>query len=325
MRIDGRVTLAAALVALAACGGSDGYGTTAGPGGGGGGGGGGALGTVTVGSGIQYVSGHNASMNPAVDTITVGATVTWTWTGTLPHGVRSVGTPSFASSGTKTGSGTYAVTFNTAGTYKYDCNVHGGAMTGTIVVLPATSPPGSAGYDATATLTDPAGDTFRTNAPWDLAALSLARDAGALMVALDFTRDVVAPIADDPGALVALVDLDLDQDAETGSSAVADEFRQDGKSTGLGVDARIYFADVDAAGKVAVVDGDGRETGRVAPTYDGRRVTVRVPRSMLADDDGYVNAAAIVGIVGAPADIAPSIGNLTLLASSHDPIPEIVR
>ena len=50
---------------------------------------------------------------------------------------------------------------------------------------------------------------------------------------------------------------------------------------------------------------------------------VRVPRSMLGDDDGYVNAAAIVGIVGAPSDIVPAEGHLTLLASSHDPIPEI--
>jgi hypothetical protein len=50
---------------------------------------------------------------------------------------------------------------------------------------------------------------------------------------------------------------------------------------------------------------------------------VRVPRSILADDDGYVSAAAIVGIVGAPSDIVPAVGNLTLLPTSHDPIPEI--
>jgi plastocyanin len=31
-------------------------------------------------------------------------------------------------------SGTYAVKFDTAGVYQYDCAVHGSAMTGTIVV-----------------------------------------------------------------------------------------------------------------------------------------------------------------------------------------------
>src|SRR2546429_9726881 len=103
-------------------------------GGGGGGVGGGPVGSVTAGPGIQFVSGHNGSSNTAVDTIAAGGTVTWSWTGSLPHSVQSVGSPSFASSGTMTGSGTYTVTFPTAGTYQYDCAVHGQLMTGTIVV-----------------------------------------------------------------------------------------------------------------------------------------------------------------------------------------------
>jgi plastocyanin len=69
-----------------------------------------------------------------VDTIPVGGTVTWTWTGSLPHSVQSVGSSSFPSSDLKTGSGTYAVKFTAPGTYQYDCAVHGAAMTGTIVV-----------------------------------------------------------------------------------------------------------------------------------------------------------------------------------------------
>jgi len=93
---------------VAACGGAGGSYVTDGNRDGGGPGGG-VAGSVTIGSGIQYVSGHNGSMNPAVDTIVAGATVTWTWTGGLPHGVRSVGTPSFASSPAHTGSGTYKV------------------------------------------------------------------------------------------------------------------------------------------------------------------------------------------------------------------------
>ncbi len=90
--------------------------------------------SVTVGPGIQFVSAHNGTTNPAVDTIAVGGTATWTWTGSLPHSVQSVGTPSFASSGILTGSGTYAVTFPVAGTYRYNCAVHGSSMTGTLVV-----------------------------------------------------------------------------------------------------------------------------------------------------------------------------------------------
>jgi len=92
------------------------------------------VGAVTVGAGIEFVSGHNGSRNPAVDTISVGGTVTWAWAGSLPHSVESMGSSSFSSSDIKTGSGSYAVKFTAPGTYQYDCAVHGTAMTGTIVV-----------------------------------------------------------------------------------------------------------------------------------------------------------------------------------------------
>ncbi|MEP6687945.1 MAG: plastocyanin/azurin family copper-binding protein [Gemmatimonadales bacterium] len=105
-------------------------------GGNGGGGGGGAVGTVKVGN-IFFESGHNGTSNPAQDTVAVGQTVTWTWTltGAIPHSVQSQGAPSFTSSAEMTGSGmTYTHTFDTPGTYHYDCAVHGSAMSGTIVV-----------------------------------------------------------------------------------------------------------------------------------------------------------------------------------------------
>ncbi len=139
MRIHTAVIGLLGLASLAGCGGYGGassYGGGGGGygGGGGGGAGGGPVGSVTAGPGIQFVSGHNGSSNAAVDTIPTGGTVTWTWTGSLPHSVQSVGSQSFASSSTMTGSGTYAVTFDAPGTYQYDCAVHGQLMTGTIVV-----------------------------------------------------------------------------------------------------------------------------------------------------------------------------------------------
>jgi plastocyanin len=80
-----------------------------------------------------FKSAANATENPAVDTIAVGGKVTWTWGGANSHSVHSTGSPSFTSSSTAT-SGTYSFTFNAAGTYQYNCIVHGNAMTGTIVV-----------------------------------------------------------------------------------------------------------------------------------------------------------------------------------------------
>jgi plastocyanin len=91
---------------------------------------------VAVGN-IFFKSGHNGSVNPAVDTVAVGGTVTWTWTnsGNVPHSIESEGATSFTSSAIQTGDGsTYQIQFSTPGTYQYDCAVHGPMMSGTIVV-----------------------------------------------------------------------------------------------------------------------------------------------------------------------------------------------
>jgi plastocyanin len=115
------------------------------PGGGGGGTTGGGTGgtaapaaaAVTLGD-IFFRSDHNGSSNPAVDTVAVGGTVTWTWgsDADMPHSVQSQGSPSFTSSNIMTGSGnTHQATFAAAGTYQYDCAIHGQLMTGRIVVL----------------------------------------------------------------------------------------------------------------------------------------------------------------------------------------------
>jgi len=126
VRTTPAVMMTIALAGLAACSNSNSYGP---------GGGGGAVGSVDVGPGVQFVSRHNGSVNPAVDSVPAGTTVAWTWSGNRSHSVRSTGTPSFVSSGTLTGSGTYAVRFDVPGTYRYDCLVDGQAMTGRIVVI----------------------------------------------------------------------------------------------------------------------------------------------------------------------------------------------
>jgi plastocyanin len=91
---------------------------------------------VSVGNNV-FKSGHNGLANPAIDTIAAGGTVTWTWanTGGVPHSVRSLGLSIFRNSVVKSGDGsTYTAAFARAGTYQYDCAIHGEAMTGTIVV-----------------------------------------------------------------------------------------------------------------------------------------------------------------------------------------------
>ena len=88
--------------------------------------------SVNVGN-FFFKSVRNASQNPAVDTIAVNGTVTWNFTGGT-HGVQSTGSPSFTGQSAAVTTGTFQFTFTSAGSYSYDCLVHGTLMTGTIVV-----------------------------------------------------------------------------------------------------------------------------------------------------------------------------------------------
>ena len=83
---------------------------------------------------VFFRSTHNATMNPAVDTVAVNGTVTWTWTQSGTHAVHFVDSaipngPNISTSGAQ-----HSVTFTQAGVFDYFCGVHGSAMTGTVVV-----------------------------------------------------------------------------------------------------------------------------------------------------------------------------------------------
>jgi hypothetical protein len=126
---------AAAATAIGCSGDSTGTGGDNG-GGGGGGGGGGPVGAIIVGNDF-FQSSHNGT-RAAQDTVPVGQTVTWTWTGTgsVMHSILSDGPATFDGLDTpESGNGnTFTFTFTAAGTYNYHCGVHGPVMHGTIVV-----------------------------------------------------------------------------------------------------------------------------------------------------------------------------------------------
>jgi probable HAF family extracellular repeat protein len=91
-------------------------------------------GVVSVGN-TFFISNRNFSINPAVDTIPVGKTFTWTWVGGGTHNVQSTGSPSFPSSALISTKGAkYTYTFTQKGTYQYNCIRHPGTMTGRVLV-----------------------------------------------------------------------------------------------------------------------------------------------------------------------------------------------
>jgi|ERR671934_1650731 plastocyanin len=87
-------------------------------------------------AGMTKVDMRSIQFEPKKVTVKKGTTVEWTNQDSVNHDVTKVSGPgpNFKSGSGNLGSGdTYKVTFDTAGTIKYQCTVHPG-MTGTIVV-----------------------------------------------------------------------------------------------------------------------------------------------------------------------------------------------
>jgi plastocyanin len=88
------------------------------------------------------VAAVNFEFRPETRSVGVGDTVRWTFAGD-PHTVTS-GSPGSPDgrfdSGIKDPGATYQVTFDTAGTFRYFCQIHPEQMTGTIVVSAGPAP-----------------------------------------------------------------------------------------------------------------------------------------------------------------------------------------
>jgi len=76
----------------------------------------------------------NFAFAPQSITVAAGTEITWTNKDAAPHTVTS-DDGKFASSGNLAQGETYKVTFTTAGTYPYHCEIHP-AMTATVIVNP---------------------------------------------------------------------------------------------------------------------------------------------------------------------------------------------
>jgi plastocyanin len=94
------------------------------------------------------VSIRNFAFSPGSVTVSVGDSVIWTNNDGFGHTVTSkAGAPAAFDSGTLNGGRTFTRTFTMAGTYSYQCNIHGPTMSGTITV--AAAPVGAPSSDST--------------------------------------------------------------------------------------------------------------------------------------------------------------------------------
>ncbi len=94
---------------------------------------------TTASAAVRSVDISGFAFVPQSVTITVGDTVTWTNRDAAAHSARvnGVGTTAVLTQG-QSGS----LSFMNAGTFPYDCGIHGPSMTGTVIVrAAATAPP----------------------------------------------------------------------------------------------------------------------------------------------------------------------------------------
>lgn len=163
--------------------------------------------------------------------------------------------------------------------------------------------PGTQSYVAA----DSTNDVFGAEAYQpDVVTLTIRRDNGGIDIIVAFTAAVrSAQVAGDSG-IVGFIDLDTDQDSTTGEISAVDLFRPGAGTTGLGVDYQVrlsYNTDSTVSIYYAVA---GTEIGRVKPVFQGTRMSLRVPKALLGDDDGFLHAAAVVGTPVEPTDIVPN-------------------
>jgi plastocyanin len=118
MRLKILVSVFAVVVAACGGGGGDGYGGPTPPN------------TPVSPSTSNAISVRDNSFSPNNNLLSVGATVTWTWTGSDIHNVTFTGGPASIDQS----SGTYQRTFGTAGVFNYNCTRHGAGMSGRITI-----------------------------------------------------------------------------------------------------------------------------------------------------------------------------------------------
>lgn len=172
--------------------------------------------------------------------------------------------------------------------------------------------PGTGGTSASFSFTDPAGDRLAggddIGSP-DVVQVSGSYDADELTIVIIFDAAVVPWSANQLNSLDGFVDFDVDENESTGIPAAADE---SGGNAGLGAELYLSLRDVGGTHMTLVHTGTKEFTG-VPALFEGRTVTIRVPRAALGDSDGRLRMATVVGHPGTPAtDFAPDEGNWTI-------------
>ncbi len=148
---------------------------------------------------------------------------------------------------------------------------------------------------------DAEGDTFGIDlVQHDI--LSVEITTGSLMMTVIF-KGIISPPS--PGmssdAIVGYIELDTDQNGMTGMTPIMDFY---GGPSGLGIEFSLRLFEYDASFRVLpVYDDSGNLAGYVSIEFTENSFSLKIPLSVIGNDDGNVDIGIILGTWLEPTDI----------------------
>lgn len=154
---------------------------------------------------------------------------------------------------------------------------------------------------------DPSGDTFGNSTLIDIDRFAAVVDDDELEITMSFFGPITPADEDMPNSVSGVIEIDIDQDLNTGNKSIVDDFCPGDPE--LGVE---FYVDMDsfdgATGLTDLFDGNGTFVDQVDADFTEDSFTVSIPLSLLDEDDGIANLAAVMGTTTEATDCAPNSG-----------------
>lgn len=193
------------------------------------------------------------------------------------------------------------------------------SMTATVQGLPpVTFTANAAAPDAgivAFNLTDPASDTLPNttgSASKAIDLLSLHGDykRDSLIVTFTFAASVTSG-SSAPNSVAGFLELDMDDNASTGEPSESNFY---GASSSGGIEYVIVVSSATGT-TVPLLNLITGAFQSVTASFSGSTVIVRIPMSMLGNDEGNLSFVGVIGTVDRPTDVFPNAGNGTVRRS----------
>jgi hypothetical protein len=143
----------------------------------------------------------------------------------------------------------------------------------------------------------------------DIDTLDVRYDATDLYITMTFHTPIAPASAGRPNSLVGLIELDTDENPDTGVEAVQNMYAPPFAPVGLGVDYFCdFFTEHDTPGFISILKHPLHEPVATVPVeFTERSVRFAVPLATLGGD-GRLNFTATVGTFDQPTDAMDTIG-----------------